>query len=346
MTEAIKTKARSLPCAGAALLFLLAAFPGAASAQVIQSITSSTPNFGSVVSAPSGTTVFRAAASSGVISKMSGTGVRLSSGNSRAMVTIACNQNSCRNTSIAVRVGSAGSPTGRAGALTNFTIAVGTASFATGGSPSGTNPVSFTLRPIGSNPGTITFYIGADLPVAGNESAAATGNASSAFYVYIAPAGTNPTLLTTSGPSSGAAIAHVFRPITVTSSSALAFGRILRPTSGSGSVAVNEFTGVRTVSGTGAAALSSPSPTRAAYSVSGEGGQAFSISVPATFQLTGPGTPLTVSLNSTASGSQVLTGALGSEGSLSFFVGGSFPMTSSTATGAYEGTYTVTVQYN
>lgn len=326
------------------LLLVLTAAPGIAFAQEIESITSGMPDYGSIVSAPSGTSVFRANPNSGTISRVSGNAARLTSGNSRATVTIACNHGSCRNRSIAVRVGSAGSPSGRVDALTNFTIAAGTANFET--PPSGTNPVSFTLRPVGSNNGTITFYIGADLPVEGNESAASPGNATSAFYVFIAPAGTTPTLATTTGPSSGLAIARVFRPITITNSTPLAFGRILRPTTGHGSVSLSATTGTRTVAGTGALGLGTPTPTRAAYSVSGEGGQAFSISVPSNFQMTGPGTPLPVSLSSTASGSQVLSGALGAAGNLSFFVGGQFSLNSTTAQGEYTGSFTVTVQYN
>ncbi len=69
--------------------------------------------------------------------------------------------------------------------------------------------------------------------------------------------------------------------------------------------------------------------------MSGEGGQAFSISAPATFEMSGPGTPLTVSLTSTASGAQTLSSALGSAGTFAFYMGGSFPITSTTATGTY-----------
>jgi hypothetical protein len=55
---------------------------------------------------------------------------------------------------------------------------------------------------------------------------------------------------------------------------------------------------------------------------------------------------LTVHLTSTASGAQMLSSALGSTGTFSFGIGGSFSTASSTAIGAYQGTYSVTVQYN
>jgi len=329
---------------GLLLLLEMAVFgPRAAHAQVIQSITPGTPDLGRVVSGASGNTVFRVAPSSGTIIRVSGTGVRLSTGTSRALVTIACNQKSCANTAINVRVGSIGSPTGRMAQLTNFLVAAGTASFST--NPSGTDPVSFTLNPVGSNGGTITFYVGADVTILGNASASSTGNATASFYVYIAPSGTTPTLATTSGPSSGTALASVLRPITVSNSAPLAFGRIVRPSSGNSTVAIAAATGTRTVTGS-AIALGTPSPTRATYSIAGEGGQAVSLSIPASLQMTGPGTALTVSLTSTASGAQVLGGALGSAGSLAFTVGGSFTVSNTTVTGAYQGSYAVSVQYN
>ncbi len=306
--------------------------------QTVQSISPSAPDLGNVVSAPSGDTVFRVSASSGAVTRVSGTGARLSTGTTRALVTIACNAGGqCSSKDINVRVGSFGSGTGRAGQLSNFTVAPGTATFT--GPPTGTNPVSFALAPIGSG-GTATFWVGADFPIRGNETAAATGNATSGFYVYVSFA------TPTAGSTSGLAVARVFRPINIAASSNLAFGRIVRPTSGTGTVAINASSGARTVSGTGTVGLSSPAPTRALYTVSGEGAQAFSLSFPATFQMTGPGTPLTVTLTSTASGTQSLGSAIGSTGTFVLGIGGSFPISSTTATGLYQGTYRVTVQYN
>jgi hypothetical protein len=307
-------------------------------AQTVQSISPSTPDLGNVVSAPSGETVFRVSASTGVVDRVSGTGSRLSTGTTRALVTVVCNAGGqCSSKDINVRVGSFGSGTGRAGQLTNFTVAPGTATFK--GTPSGSNPVSFTLAPIGSG-STATFWVGADFPIRGNETGAATGNATSGFYVYVSFS------TPTAGSTSGLAVARVFRPITIAASSNLAFGKIVRPTSGSGTVTINATTGARSVTGAGVVGLSSPGPTRAVYTVSGEGGQTFSLSHPTSFQMTGPGTPLTVSLTSTASGTQSLGSAIGSTGTFAFGMGGSFPISSTTATGLYQGTYQVTVQYN
>lgn len=310
----------------------------AAHAQTVQSITANTPNLGNVVSAPTGDTVFTVTASTGAITRASGTGVRLGTGNSRQTVTIACGAAACDNRALRVRVGSIGSPTGRAQALTTFTVANGTG---TTSGVSGTNPVDFTFAAM-ANGQSRTFHVGMNVPIAGNDSAAATGNATSGFYVYVAVSPTVPT----NGSTAGLARAIVFRPLSV-SSTALAFGKVVRPSTGSGTVTVNQTSGARSVTGTGVIGLAAPTPSRAAYTVTGEGGQVFSLTVPSSFQMTGPGTPLTVTLTATtANGSKTLSSAVGSAGTFAFGVGGSFPFSSTTVTGAYTGNYDVTVSYN
>jgi hypothetical protein len=96
---------------------------------------------------------------------------------------------------------------------------------------------------------------------------------------------------------------------------------------------------------TGGTGVDTPLPTRAAFNVTGEGGQAFSIAVPPTFQMTGPET-LTVTTTSSAGASAVLSSTLGSMGSFALGVGGSLPITSTMLTGDYSGMFTVTVAYN
>lgn len=125
----------------------------------------------------------------------------------------------------------------------------------------------------------------------------------------------------------------------------MAFGRVSLPPSGSGTVTMNASTGALTTTG-GIIALTSPTPTRAAFNVGGEGGQAFSVTIPATFQLTGTATPLTVTTSNSAGASPLLSASLGSQGAFTFGVGGSFTLASSTLTGDYTGSFTVTVAYN
>lgn len=141
--------------------------------------------------------------------------------------------------------------------------------------------------------------------------------------------------------------ATIIQPITLTKNTDLAFGKVARPSSGSNTVSVNETSGSRTTTGGGNAALIASTASRATYSVAGEGGQTFSISVPASFDMTrsGGSETLTVTLAGTAT-SGTLSGSLGSAGAASFGVGGSFPVASTTATGAYTGSFDVTVAYN
>lgn len=330
----------TLPIRRAAVLpfvaFLLLA--ESATGQTVRSITPSSPDLGDVVSGATGISVFRVASGSGTITRVSGSGTRLSTGTSRPMVTIGCDEGKCSNKELNIRIGNIGSPSGRAGVLGNFTVTAGSATISA--APTGTNPVNFRIEGIRRGR-SATFFVGADVPISGNDTAAATGNASSGFYVFVSVGRDVPT----DGSTSGLAVARVLRPISVAAGTGLAFGRILRPTAGSGSVTVTASNGLRSFTGAGTAGLGSPAPTRATYTVSGEGGQAFSLSFPASFDLTGPGAPLTVSLTSTATNPVNLSSTPGSAGTFAFAIGGSFPLSATTATGLYQGSYAVTVQY-
>lgn len=155
-----------------------------------------------------------------------------------------------------------------------------------------------------------------------------------------------------SATSTTSASATIFRPITLTKTSDLRFGTIVRPASGSDTVTINATDGARDLATNNAVALTSGThqpPTRATFNVAGEGGQAFSITVPASFNMTRSGGSETIAIALTASAtSGTLTGTLGnaSSGSATFGVGGSMPVTSSTASGAYSGSFITTVSYN
>lgn len=140
--------------------------------------------------------------------------------------------------------------------------------------------------------------------------------------------------------------ARIVQPIAITKNSDLAFGTVVRPTSGSNTVTVDQTNGTRAISGGGDGVLVTSTVTRATYTVDGEGGQTFSISVPATFSMTGStsGT-ITVNLTPTAT-SGTLSGAVGAAGTATFGVGGDFSLASTQATGQYTGSFTATVAYN
>ncbi|MBW8743697.1 MAG: DUF4402 domain-containing protein [Sphingomonas sp.] len=291
---------------------------------------------GNVTSATIGTTVFQISASSGAVSR-SGGGSRLGAGSARSLVAIGCGSDPlCATSDVAITITAIGSPTGRAGALGNFTISALSAQVKAG--PSGTGTVTFTIGPIGTNDSR-TFYVGADFPILGDESAAATGVAATSFQVsaQFTPSGMPIAQI-------GSGSAAVFRPIALAGTADLAFGTVTRPRSGSGTVSIDAATGDRILSGDGVIGIGS-GPHRATYTVTGEGGQAYSVSVPATFTMTGPGDPITVTLTTTASGMQTLDGSLGGAGTASIGVGGSFTLASDKAGGNYSGSFVISVEY-
>lgn len=164
-----------------------------------------------------------------------------------------------------------------------------------------------------------------------------------AAVVAVSPTGA---LAQSSANVSTTGSARIVQPIAITKNSDLAFGTVVRPTSGSNTVTVDQTNGTRAISGGGDGVLVTSTVTRATYTVDGEGGQTFSISVPATFSMTGStsGT-ITVNLTPTAT-SGTLSGAVGAAGTATFGVGGDFSLASTQATGQYTGSFTATVAYN
>ncbi|HEY0435333.1 MAG TPA: DUF4402 domain-containing protein, partial [Phenylobacterium sp.] len=138
--------------------------------------------------------------------------------------------------------------------------------------------------------------------------------------------------------------AKIIRGIAIAKTGDLVFGAVVKPAAGPGSVVIDATTGSRSTTG-GAVGMASPTPGRASFNVTGEGGQAFSITVPASFQMTGP-QPMTVTTTNSAGPSPILSGALGSQGAFAFGVGGSAPINAGTLSGDYTGSFTVTVAYN
>ncbi|HWH22203.1 MAG TPA: hypothetical protein VNT25_02770, partial [Allosphingosinicella sp.] len=215
-----------IPTIAGLLLLIFGGQSARAQTYTVQSI-SPTPDIGRVVSAASGDTVFRFAASNGAVSKVSGNGVRLDSTTTRATVTIKCSNSSLCPNPVTITVAAA-AVTKRARALTNFTVTAGTGM--TVGAVTGTGPTVFTLAGIPRN-GTGTFHLGADLGI-GDDTSGATGATTAAF-----------TVSTPTHSSSASAAANVFRTITIAQNSALGFGRIIRPSTGSNTVTVSESTG-------------------------------------------------------------------------------------------------------
>jgi len=153
-----------------------------------------------------------------------------------------------------------------------------------------------------------------------------------------------PALAQSSASNTANATALIIRPITVSNGGTLAFGTLVR---GAGTAVVSTA-GVRTVTGA-VVALASTTPSAASFTVGGEGGQLVTVSVGAlTLANLTSGSPsdnLPVTLAATNTGSQTLSGALNTAGSLTVAVGGTVILTATTTPGAYSGSFTVTAAY-
>lgn len=320
-----------------AALFLggLAGAVQAAPAYTVQ--VTENADLGTVTSAATGDTLFRVDPTTGSVVTISGTATRASSASTRAMVTISCAATVVGDCTkpVNVRLGVVGSPTGRARTLTRMTFIMGTGQLAGGPGPPGST--SFTLAAIGPN-SSKTFYVGADMGIAGDDSGLPTGLAESDFFAWAAEAPDTPTT-----GAIGRFTANIIRSIAIAKTSDLVFGRISKPATGLGVVTIDPTSGLRTT--VGAQGLDSPTPTRAAFNITGEGGQTFTVTIPATFVMTGP-QPMTVTTSSSIMGGPALSGSLGSLGSFAFGVGGSASVDATTPDGAYSGSFTVTVAYN
>lgn len=306
-----------------------------AKAQYTVTIPSTVPNLGIVGAAGAGDTVFRLSPSGGLVTVVSGSGTRATNSSITVTITISCgNQGFCNNDQPWVLVGPAGSPTNRAKPLTNFTVSG--SSILPGTIMTTANTINFQMQAIPKN-SSRSFTLGMDFPIKGDDSGAPTGLSQSSFYVYAD--GSNPP---TTGWT-GTARATVYKKLSLAKTSDLQFGRLVKPVNGSGIVAIDSAdanSDPRLIFG--AVGLGVPTPTRAAYTVTGEPGAAISISIPSSFTMTRVGGGgLSVDTNDTTLGLTTLVG-----GVYTFYVGGEFPITSSTPTGSYNGTFNVTVSYN
>jgi hypothetical protein len=153
-----------------------------------------------------------------------------------------------------------------------------------------------------------------------------------------------PAMAQSSATASANATTRIITPITLTKTNDLTFGNIVKPSTGSGTVTIGNSADTVAVTGTGAAAASG-TISRAKFTVGGEGGQTFSITVPASVTMTSGANNLVVTL-STAAATGTLSGTLGSAGTATVNVGGSFPIANTTASGNYTGSFNVTVAYN
>lgn len=151
-----------------------------------------------------------------------------------------------------------------------------------------------------------------------------------------------------SASTTGAGSITIVRPLTITKTSDMKFGTVTRPTTGSGTVTLSNA-GARSVSGGITALAAGDTPTAAAFNISGEGGQSISVTIPTSFTMANGADNLTVNTTNDLIGSaaaQTLSNAAGAAGTLAFAVGGSVAISSTQASGAYTGSFTVSAAYN
>jgi len=308
----------------------------AATAHAQQVSITTAPDLGTIISAPNPTT-FTFTASGGDVSQ-SGNAVRRSSANVRALVSITCNVSWCNKDAAKITVQPNGSVSGRGDAITAFSIAPGSGISITSG-PTGTNPAVFNIAAIGSNK-TVTFYIGATVTLEGDSSTKVSGPATSGFRVTVEDA----SKASNNTSKDGAVTANVYHAIRIAVGSPLKFGRIVLPTTGGGTVTMQPSSATATP--TSGVQLDPTKTANGAFTVSGEAGTFYNLTVPSAITLSnGHGGTIPMNISTTASGARQFTGTANTSVDFTFTIGGSFSFTSSTAGGAYSGSVPVLVQY-
>ncbi len=155
--------------------------------------------------------------------------------------------------------------------------------------------------------------------------------------------GSSAALAQSTANTSASGSVTLIRPISIVKTADLQFGRVVLPSTGSATVAIANT--ADTISTGTAVALSGIATSRGKFTIGGEGAQAINITV-GTLTMNGPSaSTLTVTLSPDQVSGAVLSSTLGSAGSLTLNVGGSFSLPSTQTTGAYTGTFTVNVGY-
>ena len=130
----------------------------------------------------------------------------------------------------------------------------------------------------------------------------------------------------------------IVQGIGITNTKPLAFGTIV----GGGAAGTVTLSSGGVFSQTGNVTQLGTGQSAAAFTVAGDPSRAFSLTIPASFTLAGSSASLVVTTLPSGTGTQNLSAS----GTYALTVGGSFPLAAAQATGAYTGSFAVTVQYN
>ena len=333
-------------------LWICGAWPGYALAQNFTVSITNPSALQDIVTGTSSTTFAVSDAGAVTVSPVStAAAVRLKSGSVVVpTLTVTCARQGssaskdCQGSSLTIRV-TEGTATG-GGDLGAITCATGQAQptgvtyTCANGSSTGTayREIVYNYGTTASATGwTSTLKLGLSLIV----SASATRGATSVPALCTKVSGASDGFAT--GGCGSIVTARILRSIAVAKASDLRFGTLVR---GTGTVAV-AASGTRSV--TGKAGIVPGSVGAAAeFDVTGEGGQAITVTVPASFDLTNGSSILTVTTSNdlpNGSSAQTLSGSVGTDSTLRVGVGGSVSLSPNTPSGNYTGSLTVTASY-
>lgn len=325
-------KKTQLLLAALVVLATLTAGRYAYAANALSSSVTQNASIGSVIADANGVTTFKFD-TSGNVTKVSGAGVRTSTGVGKAgIVTLTCTSSSCNSKSVTITITAAG-VSGRGGVLNNITA---TALGVSGGpSSSVTLTLSKGFGGSGSTRTSIAVLVGADFPIAGDNTSSAS-TATSGFTVSASDNGGDSTSV------SGSAGATVTRGLSVSSTTTLDFGRIVSSAIG-GTVSYPAGTNVLTVPSDSKALGSHSLGT---VTLKGEIGAAVSISLTSGTLKNGSVTLGAITPTISPGGTQFLVSNGDGSGGKTFNVGGQFTLPAHASAGTYTGSMGVTAQYN
>ncbi len=139
---------------------------------------------------------------------------------------------------------------------------------------------------------------------------------------------------------------QIISPISITPLLALQFGAIVQPQTG-GTVTISPISAIGVTTDLGAAvAITQPILRRAAaFRVTGEANARYTVTLPATIQLSNGSATMTVSAFTSSLSLASGIGQISAIGTHIFQVGATLSVAAGQAVGSYSGTYPVTVQY-
>ena len=156
------------------------------------------------------------------------------------------------------------------------------------------------------------------------------------------------TSATVTGTSAGV---QLIVPMAISQDSPLHFGTVNLLAGAAGTVVLPSNSTVRTFTGGVVASSVVPTPTNAAYHVTGTKNVTYALTLPVSITVTETGSAATMIINNlkarfNGKASDAVTSTLSATGTDSFTVGGTLTVAASQVGGIYLGTFNVTVDYN